>query len=46
MHAETCAYNLSVPTVHATYEEFKQYFFSGLQRSLHWIWFGLATFNT
>ena len=26
LHAETCAYNLMVPTVHDTYEEFQHYF--------------------
>jgi len=40
MHAETCAYNLSVPTVHASYEEFKQYFLLACREA--YIGFGLV----
>ena len=40
MHAETCAYILSVPTAHATYEEFKHYFLLACREA--YIGFGLV----
>ena len=39
-HAETCAYNLNVPTVHDTYEEFQHYFL--LTCRVGYVGFGLV----